>query len=45
MDVLTLNVWGRHGDWPRRRDLLTAGCRALAPDLLLAQLGSSSGTP
>lgn len=37
MDVLTLNVWGRHGDWPHRREVLTAGLRALAPDLVALQ--------
>lgn len=37
MYVTTLNVWGRSGDWPRRRDMLAAGFRALAPDLVALQ--------
>src|SRR3954452_9047313 len=37
MDVVTLNVWGHHGDWPRRRDVLASGFRALAPDLVALQ--------
>ncbi|MEV0718186.1 endonuclease/exonuclease/phosphatase family protein [Asanoa sp. NPDC050611] len=35
--VLTLNLWARHGDWHRRRDVLAAGIRELAPDLVAAQ--------
>lgn len=34
---MTLNLWGRHGDWPRRRDVLVAGFRGLAPDLAALQ--------
>jgi endonuclease/exonuclease/phosphatase family metal-dependent hydrolase len=37
MDVVTLNLWGHHGDWPRRRDVLVSGFRALAPDLVALQ--------
>jgi endonuclease/exonuclease/phosphatase family metal-dependent hydrolase len=31
--VVTLNVWARHGDWPRRRTVLRDGLRAADPDL------------
>ncbi|WP_203994890.1 endonuclease/exonuclease/phosphatase family protein [Sphaerisporangium rufum] len=34
---MTLNVWARHGDWPRRRKVLAAGLRALRPDLVAFQ--------
>jgi endonuclease/exonuclease/phosphatase family metal-dependent hydrolase len=37
MDVVTLNLWAREGDWSRRRDLLAAGFRALEPDLVALQ--------
>src|SRR4051812_11954001 len=37
MDVVTLNLWGHEGDWPRRRDALASGFRALAPDLVALQ--------
>jgi endonuclease/exonuclease/phosphatase family metal-dependent hydrolase len=33
----TLNIWGRHGDWPRRRELLRSGFAALQPDLVALQ--------
>jgi endonuclease/exonuclease/phosphatase family metal-dependent hydrolase len=35
--VATLNIWGRHGDWPRRRNALRAGFDALRPDLIALQ--------
>jgi endonuclease/exonuclease/phosphatase family metal-dependent hydrolase len=35
--VATLNIWGRNGDWPRRRALLRAGFGALQPDLVALQ--------
>jgi exonuclease III len=35
--VATLNLWGREGDWPRRRDVLATGFRALSPDLVALQ--------
>jgi endonuclease/exonuclease/phosphatase family metal-dependent hydrolase len=35
--VATLNIWARHGDWPRRRSALRAGFSALQPDLLALQ--------
>ncbi|MDG4825523.1 endonuclease/exonuclease/phosphatase family protein [Asanoa sp. WMMD1127] len=35
--VLSLNLWARHGDWDRRRDVLAAGLRELSPDLVAAQ--------
>jgi endonuclease/exonuclease/phosphatase family metal-dependent hydrolase len=35
--VLTLNLWGMSGDWPRRRAVLQAGVRALAPDVVSFQ--------
>jgi endonuclease/exonuclease/phosphatase family metal-dependent hydrolase len=35
--VATLNIWGRHGDWPRRREALRAGFAALRPDLVALQ--------
>ena len=35
--VATLNIWGRHGDWARRRDVLRSGFQALQPDLVALQ--------
>ncbi len=35
--VATLNVWSRHGDWPRRRAALRDGFDALRPDLVALQ--------
>jgi endonuclease/exonuclease/phosphatase family metal-dependent hydrolase len=35
--VATLNVWGRYGDWPRRRDVLRQGFEDLQPDLVALQ--------
>jgi endonuclease/exonuclease/phosphatase family metal-dependent hydrolase len=35
--VLTLNLWGRGGDWPRRRAALRDGLRELRPDLIAFQ--------
>jgi endonuclease/exonuclease/phosphatase family metal-dependent hydrolase len=35
--VLTLNLWGRGGDWRSRRTVLRNGLRALAPDLIAFQ--------
>jgi endonuclease/exonuclease/phosphatase family metal-dependent hydrolase len=32
--ALTLNLWGRRGDWPARRAVLAAGLRELQPDLV-----------
>jgi hypothetical protein len=32
--VATLNIWGRHGDWPQRRDLLRSEFAALVVVLL-----------
>lgn len=37
MRVLTLNLWGCHGDWARRRSVLIDGVRELAPDLVAFQ--------
>ena len=37
MRVLTLNLWGRGGDWSARRDVLRAGLRELRPDLVAFQ--------
>lgn len=37
--VLTLNLWGCRGDWPRRRRVLIAGLRELRPDLLTMRPG------
>src|ERR671932_763609 len=34
MRVLTLNLWGRRGDWPARRRVLADGLRDLRPDLV-----------
>jgi endonuclease/exonuclease/phosphatase family metal-dependent hydrolase len=33
----SLNIWGRHGDWPRRRDALRKGFAALEADLVALQ--------
>ena len=35
--VLTLNLWGRGGDWPRRRAVLRDGLRELSPDVIAFQ--------
>jgi endonuclease/exonuclease/phosphatase family metal-dependent hydrolase len=35
--IATLNVWGRHGDWPRRRTVLREGFAALRADLVALQ--------
>jgi endonuclease/exonuclease/phosphatase family metal-dependent hydrolase len=35
--VVTLNLWGRFGDWPSRRAVLIDGLRALRPDLVTFQ--------
>jgi endonuclease/exonuclease/phosphatase family metal-dependent hydrolase len=35
--VATLNVWGRSGDWPARREVLQTGLRELAPDVMAFQ--------
>jgi endonuclease/exonuclease/phosphatase family metal-dependent hydrolase len=35
--VLTLNLWGRGGDWPSRRRVLRDGLRELSPDLIAFQ--------
>ncbi|WP_163505905.1 endonuclease/exonuclease/phosphatase family protein [Fodinicola acaciae] len=37
MRVVTLNLWGMCGDWPRRRAVLTEGLRRLRPDLVAFQ--------
>ncbi len=37
MRVLTLNLWGRHGDWDARRPVLVEGIRELRPDLVAFQ--------
>ncbi|WP_225729075.1 MULTISPECIES: endonuclease/exonuclease/phosphatase family protein [unclassified Nocardia] len=37
MRVITLNLWGRCGDWPRRRRVLRNGFAELAPDLVAFQ--------
>jgi endonuclease/exonuclease/phosphatase family metal-dependent hydrolase len=37
MRVLTLNVWARHGEWSRRREVLVEGLSRLAPDLIAFQ--------
>src|SRR5919202_2689328 len=34
MRVLTLNLWGRRGDWPARRRVLADGLRELRPDVV-----------
>ena len=35
--VLTLNLWGKSGDWPARRTILRNGLHALQPDLVAFQ--------
>jgi endonuclease/exonuclease/phosphatase family metal-dependent hydrolase len=35
--VLTLNLWGRRGDWEARREVLVAALRDLRPDLVAFQ--------
>lgn len=35
--ILTLNIWGIHGDWPTRRAVLKKGLAALSPDLITFQ--------
>jgi endonuclease/exonuclease/phosphatase family metal-dependent hydrolase len=35
--VLTLNLWGRGGDWPSRRAVLRDGLRDLNPDVIAFQ--------
>ncbi len=35
--VLTLNLWGLHGDWDERRAVLVEGIRGLGPDLVAFQ--------
>ena len=35
--VLTLNLWGRHGDWDERRRVLVEGIRELRPDVVAFQ--------
>jgi endonuclease/exonuclease/phosphatase family metal-dependent hydrolase len=35
--VLTLNIWNEWGDWPARREVLRAGLRELAPDVIALQ--------
>ncbi|MGH3713896.1 MAG: endonuclease/exonuclease/phosphatase family protein [Micromonosporaceae bacterium] len=35
--IATLNVYGRHADWPGRRDVLAAGLRRTAPQLVAFQ--------
>ncbi|WP_165970050.1 endonuclease/exonuclease/phosphatase family protein [Nonomuraea terrae] len=37
MRIATLNLWARHGDWQRRREVLKAGFRELRPDLVALQ--------
>jgi endonuclease/exonuclease/phosphatase family metal-dependent hydrolase len=37
MRVMSLNLFGHHGDWPARRELLTAGLRRLRPDVVALQ--------
>jgi endonuclease/exonuclease/phosphatase family metal-dependent hydrolase len=37
MRVLTLNLWGRRGNWDERRGVLVSGLRELKPDLLAFQ--------
>ena len=41
--VLTLNLWGRSGDWSRRRAVLHDGLRELDADLIAFQEASSGG--
>jgi endonuclease/exonuclease/phosphatase family metal-dependent hydrolase len=35
--VLTLNLWGRRGDWEARREVIVNGLRDLRPDLVAFQ--------
>jgi hypothetical protein len=35
--VLTLNLWGRRGDWEARRAVIAEGLRKLEPDLIAFQ--------
>lgn len=35
--VVTMNIWGVRGDWPRRRAVLAGGLRALRPHLVAFQ--------
>ena len=37
MRALSLNLWGHDGDWPARRQALTAGLRRLRPDVVAFQ--------
>lgn len=37
MRVLTLNLWGRRGEWDRRRAVLVTALRELRPDLVAFQ--------
>jgi len=37
MRVLTMNLWGRRGEWGRRRQVLLAGLRTIDPDLVAFQ--------
>lgn len=37
MRVLTLNLWGRRGDWEARREVIVAALRDLRPDLVALQ--------
>ncbi|TDD93404.1 endonuclease/exonuclease/phosphatase family protein [Actinomadura rubrisoli] len=37
MRVLTLNLWGRRGDWAGRRKMIADGVRELRPDLVAFQ--------
>jgi exonuclease III len=34
---MSLNLFGHHGDWPARRELLAAGLRRLRPDVVALQ--------
>src|SRR5690348_1111492 len=34
MRVITQNLWGRRGDWVRRRSVLQQGLKELEPDLI-----------
>jgi hypothetical protein len=43
--MLTLNLWGRGGDWPRRRAALRASLRELDPDLIAADLDAPAADP
>ena len=37
MRVLTLNLWGRRGDWGARRTVIAEAVRELQPDLVALQ--------